>query len=179
MKFATIRRSISIVAVSGLLVTGAAAQSLADYAKQQKQQKDVQPQASVTPKLYTNEDISTGTHAQPASTPAPGKTNDAELKAKNDKFKQRAQQLTQKIRQQKQVVHALDLQIDQLQAALQSAGGTSVGTAQTVQYNQRQRAARDQIARLQQKLGDEKRKLEDMQESARKEGYGTAVYDPS
>jgi len=161
------------------LMAPASGQSLADYAKQQKQQKDAQPVASASPKMYTNDDISAGggSHAEPAATPTHGKTtDDAANKAKEDKFKQKATQVSQQIRQQKRVVRDLELQIDQLRSEMQPAGTV---TANTVQYNQRQRNVQNQIERLQQKLGGERQKLEAMQESARKEGYGTAVYDPS
>jgi predicted ribosome quality control (RQC) complex YloA/Tae2 family protein len=47
-----------------------------------------------------------------------------------------------------------------------------------VQHNERQVEKQDQVQRMQNQLDQQKKKLEDMQEAARKDGYGNAVYEP-
>jgi hypothetical protein len=47
-----------------------------------------------------------------------------------------------------------------------------------VQYNQYQLKKKLEAQRLQKQLDTEKKALEDAQESARKGGFGSAVYDP-
>jgi len=47
-----------------------------------------------------------------------------------------------------------------------------------VQYNQYQLKKQQEAQRLQKQLDGEKKQLADAQESARKAGFGTAVYDP-
>ncbi len=47
-----------------------------------------------------------------------------------------------------------------------------------VQYNQYQLKKQQEAQRLQKQLDTEKKALGDAQESARKAGFGSAVYDP-
>jgi len=47
-----------------------------------------------------------------------------------------------------------------------------------VQYNERQIQKQDEVKRMQTQLDDQKKQLEDMQESARKAGLGSSVYEP-
>jgi predicted ribosome quality control (RQC) complex YloA/Tae2 family protein len=47
-----------------------------------------------------------------------------------------------------------------------------------VQWNERQKEKQQQVERLKSQLEDQQKRLEDMQEQARKQGYGTSVYDP-
>jgi cell division protein FtsL len=46
------------------------------------------------------------------------------------------------------------------------------------QYNQYQVKKQQQVANLQTQLSEQKQKLSDMQDSAKKAGMGSAVYDP-
>jgi len=48
-----------------------------------------------------------------------------------------------------------------------------------VQYNQYQLKKQQETQRLQKQLDTEKKALGDAQESARKDGSGSAVYDPA
>jgi hypothetical protein len=47
-----------------------------------------------------------------------------------------------------------------------------------VGWNERQREKQQRAERMQAQLEDQKKRLDDMQESARKQGYGSSVYDP-
>ncbi|MGH9497520.1 MAG: hypothetical protein ACRD3L_00070 [Terriglobales bacterium] len=47
-----------------------------------------------------------------------------------------------------------------------------------LQHNERQELKQEQVQRMQDQLELQKKRLDRMQEGARKEGFGTAVYDP-
>jgi ribosome-interacting GTPase 1 len=47
-----------------------------------------------------------------------------------------------------------------------------------VQWNEQQKRKQDQIDALKAQLAEGRQQLEQMQEAARKQGYGSAVYDP-
>jgi hypothetical protein len=66
--------------------------------------------------------------------------------------------------------------MDELNESIQFAPVNCVGRC--AQWNDRQREKQQQAERMQQQLQEEKQRLEEMQESARKLGYGSSVYDP-
>jgi hypothetical protein len=70
----------------------------------------------------------------------------------------------------------LQSQIDQLKSSIHFASGTCV--ANCVQWNERQVKKQDDVQRMQQQLDQQKKQLENMQESARKAGLGSSVYEP-
>jgi molecular chaperone GrpE (heat shock protein) len=47
-----------------------------------------------------------------------------------------------------------------------------------VGWNERQREKEQRVERMQAQLQEMKRRLEETQDSARKQGYGSSVYDP-
>jgi len=47
-----------------------------------------------------------------------------------------------------------------------------------VEWNQHQTEKQQQVEQMKAQLEDKKKNLEEMQESARKQGYGTSIYDP-
>jgi hypothetical protein len=47
-----------------------------------------------------------------------------------------------------------------------------------VGWNERQREKQERVERMRLQFEDQKRRLDDTQESARKQGYGSSVYDP-
>jgi hypothetical protein len=47
-----------------------------------------------------------------------------------------------------------------------------------VQWNERQKEKQQEVERGQAQLAEQKKRLDDMQESARRQGYGSSVYDP-
>lgn len=77
---------------------------------------------------------------------------------------------------QKNVVSSLQTDIEKLNDSIHFAPANCV--ANCVQWNQRQREKQQEVERLQAQLEDQKKRLEDMQETARRQGYGSSVYDP-
>jgi hypothetical protein len=170
------RQAHKIVAVIGVVVFMFAAsygQSLGDVAREQrqKQAKD----AHATPKVVTNEDLPE--REEPVSTTSVSTdehdTSPAEP-ASNDTHA--GEQWKAKIAAQKSSVASLQSQIDKLNSSIHFAGPNCV--ANCVQYNERQIHKQDEVQRMQKQLDEQKRKLEDMQESARKAGLGSSVYEP-
>ena len=170
------RRAHKIVVVAGVVLFVAVCsygQSLGDVARaqRQKQSKD----AHSTRKVVTNEDIpehaetvsgtslSTNEHDTAPSSPASNDTHAGE-------------QWKAKIETQKNSVASLQNQIDKLNSSIHFVEANRYYNG--VQYNERQTQKQDQVQRLQSQLEEQKRKLEDMQESARKAGLGSSVYEP-
>lgn len=176
------RQVQKIVSVVGLVLFIAAScygQSLGDVAREQrqKQAKDAKDakDAHATRKVLTNEDLPAS--AEPSSStsvtsderdtvPAPRASNDTHA----------GEQWKAKIEAQRNSVASLQSQIDKLNSSIHFAGGNCV--ANCVQYNERQVQKQDEAQRMQKTLEDQKKQLEDMQESARKAGLGSSVYEP-
>lgn len=169
-------RAHKVVVVVGVIlfvVAGSYGQSLGDVAREQrqKQAKD----AHATRKVLTNEDMpdhaEAGSstffeadehHAVPSS-PASNDTHAGKLwKAK--------------IEEQKSSIASLQNQIDKLNASIHFASGNCV--ANCVQHNEQQLRKEDEAQRMQKELDERKKQLEEMQESARKAGLGSSVYEP-
>lgn len=66
--------------------------------------------------------------------------------------------------------------MDELSESIRFAPANCV--ANCVGWNERQREKQQRVERMQAQLEEQKRRLDDMQESARKQGYGSSVYDP-
>jgi predicted RNase H-like nuclease (RuvC/YqgF family) len=170
------RQAHKIVAVVEAIlfaVVSSYGQSLGDVARaqRQKQAKDAQ----TTRKVVTNEDMPE--HAEPVSSTsvstderdtAPGSP------ASNDTHA--GEQWKAKIEAQKSSVASLQNQIDKLNSSIHFVEANRYSNG--VQYNERQVKKQDEVQRLQKQLDEQKKQLEDMQESARKAGLGSSVYEP-
>ena len=132
-------------------------------------QADAQPKTS---HVITNEDLP-ASHAAPA--PAPGPANRGNLRPAPGEpkrpaayWKAQAQQLKNSIAQ---VQRHIDTLTDSLHAVLTNSTDEPV-------WNLREKERQRQITDLQAQLNDLHRRLEDTQEAARRQGYGSSVYDP-
>jgi hypothetical protein len=169
-------QSFKFVAVAGVVlfvIAGTYGQSLGDVAREQrqKQAKD----AHTERKVLTNEDlpervepesstsVSTDEHEPTPAAPASNDTHAAE-------------QWKAKIETQRNSIASLQSQIDKLNSSIHFAGPNCV--ANCVQYNEGQIRKQDEVERTQKQLDQQKKQLEDMQESARKAGLGSSVYEP-
>jgi hypothetical protein len=47
-----------------------------------------------------------------------------------------------------------------------------------VQWNEEQKRKQDQVETMKGELEQQQKRLEDLQEAARKQGFGSSVYDP-
>lgn len=134
------------------------------------------PQPATQPKashVITNEDLPSN-HTAP--TPAPAPANHGHLRSlavpepKHPAvyWKAQAQQLKNSIAQ---VQRHIDTLTDSLHAVLTNSTDEPV-------WNLREKERQRQITDLQAKLDNLRRRLEDTQEAARRQGYGSSVYDP-
>jgi hypothetical protein len=87
-----------------------------------------------------------------------------------------AAQWKSQILSQKQAIASLQQQITSVNESVHYAGGNCVANCQ--QWNERQEQKQDEVASMKAQLEQQQKKLEEMQESARKQGFGSQVYDP-
>jgi hypothetical protein len=165
---------------------GQDSQSLGDVARQarqEKQNKDAQPKSdgkTSAPKVITNEEI--GSHSGPAPSSEAGARNNASgesgaaASTNSSGAKTSAEEWKSQIRAQKDAVNALQADIDKENDSIQFAPGNCVSGC--VQWNEHQIQKQQDVERKRSQLDTLKQHLQDMQESARQQGYGSSVYDP-
>jgi hypothetical protein len=174
---------ILVLTAAACLFAGSASSqdspSLGDLARQQRQQKEqsktAQSKDAKASKVITNEEIPE--HAAPASAPAAsGPASQSSLPAPSDGPKPPAEHVKSQILAQKNQIATLQGQVDELNESIRFAPANCVENC--VGWNERQREKQERVERMQAQLEEEKRRLEDMQDSARKQGFGSSVYDP-
>jgi hypothetical protein len=151
---------------------------LGDLVRQQQQQKEQaakkDPAAAAKPsKVFTNSDLPDPPierNSLPKHPAASYTTASA-----SSRFSQSAETWKTQITAQKNAVASLQLQFTQLSESIHFASGCVSGC---VAWNERQKQKMDQADRMKLQLDDENKKLEAMQEAARRQGYGSSVYEP-
>jgi hypothetical protein len=169
----------------GLLPSSIAyGQALGDIARanREKQQAQAQSegQSATPPKVITNADLPKNTDLEPSEVPS--QPNAPASKAADHRSTQRtlaeqraAEQWRSKILAQKQKMANLQARIDQLNASIQASNGSAQFDGPSGRGQARQM---QQVAEIQLRLDEQRRALLDMQESARRAGMHSAVYDP-
>ncbi len=164
-----------VLAMAVLLALGCAAfgQSLGDVARQTRQKEKARGKAAK--KVITNEDIPETPHLTPGQQETVGKMepvspSDASSGA------QSAEEWKSLILAQKSTIANLQAQIDKLSGSIRFVEANAYVNG--VQYNQYQAKKQQQVANMQTQLAEQKQKLADMQDAAKKAGMGSAVYDP-
>jgi hypothetical protein len=149
------------------------AQSLPEIARQQRQKQETPPEKT-TKKVITNDDIpSSSDDAADSEDEGTQKRPDAAVHSKPGKS---AAQWKKQILAQENVVASLQHEVGRLSASVHFVEVNRYSNG--VQYNQYQARKQEEVVRLQKQLDSEKKKLSDMQESARRAGFGNAVYEP-
>ncbi len=87
-----------------------------------------------------------------------------------------AAQWKTQIQAQKGAIASLQSEIASLNDSVQYAGANCVSNC--VQWNEEQKRKQDQVETMKAELEEQQKRLEDLQESARKKGFGSSVYDP-
>ncbi len=168
----------AVVSLAGGIIYAQDAPSLGDLARQQRQQKEKSKTASnkdaSSPKVITNDQISE--HVSAALTPVAASGEKTAPPASSDSGKKSAEDWKSQIRDQKGQVASLESQVAELSESIRFAPGNCV--ANCVEWNEHQKEKQQQVDRMQAQLEDQKKHLEEMQDSARKQGFGSAVYDP-
>lgn len=177
------RLFLPLTAVFLLLTVAANAQdspSLGDLARQQRQQKErstpVQGKDAKPAKVITNEEIRAHGGAAPAPASEEQAASTPSANSSANEVKQTAEVWTSQIAAQKIQIASLQKQIDEINQSIQFAPANCVSNC--VQWNERQLAKQRQAEGMQAQLEEQKKRLESMQDFARKQGYGSAVYDP-
>lgn len=149
--------------------------SLGDLARQQRQQKDQSKAATEknlkSVKVITNEQIPE--HPEAAQFNNVRLTPTEEPSSEN---KIPAAHWKSQILMLKNQIVSLQSQADQLNESIRFAPANCA--ANCVGWNERQREKQQQVERLQAQLQEQKRRLDEMQDAARRQGYGSSVYDP-
>jgi len=166
--------------VAGLifLVTTGYGQSLGDVARQQRQKQQSKDNQGAH-KVITNEDIPEHPESASASSSenaGENSSHEASPPASSAGAEKTGEQWKSEIQAQKDAVASLQSQIDQLNSSIHFVEANRYRNG--VQWNERQVKKQDEVQRMQTQLEEQKKKLEDMQESARRQGFGNAVYDP-
>jgi len=181
--------TVVLIAVSSLCPLGSAqdTQSLGDVARHAREQKQAEPpqEASANaqddpviekhPKashVVTNDEIP----EQPESAVPNVQNHGSEPPLANYKEgKRSAEYWKSQILQVKRAMASLQRNIDSLNHSIHFAGGNY---EKNVGWNNRQRQKLQQEENLKSQLNQLHKRLEDMQEAARRQGYGNAVCDP-
>jgi chromosome segregation ATPase len=175
---------VFLIAAVSLALTTCFAQdepSLGDVARQtrqQKQAKATQAKDAKPARVITDQELPEHTIAPTASmtgsvgasfAPAP-----SEKSAESGKLS--AESWRSQIQEQKNQIATLHHDIDELNNSIQFAPGNCVENC--VQWNEHQKEKQQEVERMRGQLDDLQKHLEDMQEQARRQGYGSSVYDP-
>ncbi|MHB8218226.1 MAG: hypothetical protein ACYDDS_19300 [Candidatus Sulfotelmatobacter sp.] len=176
------RRLLALVAAAFLCSATANAQdsqSLGDVARQQRQQKEQSASAQskdvAESKVITNEEIPEHPEDGRGSTAKNGKGEGFESRSSKGP-KQTAEFWRSRIKAQKGQIASLQSRIDEVNSSIRFSS-INCG-ANCVARNERQRSKQQQVEQAQSQLEQQKKRLEEMQDAARKQGYGSSVYDP-
>jgi len=193
----TMPRFIFALAFAVSLCTGPVlaqdTQSLGDAARKARQQKP--PQANSSPDTSSADPQNTAPNANDPQTLKPSHviTNDeipehtprvpsnaqkrpsGSTAAANKEFKRPPEYWKAQVQQLKNSIASLQRRIDVLNGSLHAVLTNS--DDQPV-WNLREKEKERQLAELQAQMSDLQRRLEDTQEAARRQGYGSSVYDP-
>jgi hypothetical protein len=177
-RLAFVLLSAAMVCLFAGKVCGQDAPSLGDLARQQRLQKE-QSKATTSgdakaPKVITNEEIPE--HAQRPSASAKGQEKSGATPASSAEPKLPAEHWRSQILTQKNQIEALQREVDELNESIRFAPANCAEGC--VGWNERQREKQQRAGRMQQQLEEQKRRLEDMQDAARRQGYGSSIYDP-
>jgi hypothetical protein len=167
-------RSCILMSVLALAaVVACRAQSLPEVARQQRQKQETST-AQSPKKVITNDDIpSSSDDAEDSEDEGTQKRPDVPSHSKPGKS---AAQWKKQILAQENVVASLQHEVSRLSASVHFVEVNRYSNG--VQYNQYQARKQEEVFRLQKQLDSERNKLSDMQEAARKAGFGNSVYEP-
>jgi predicted RNase H-like nuclease (RuvC/YqgF family) len=163
----------AVIGVALIVVAGSFGQSLGDVARKQRQK--LAKDAHAPRKVVTNEDIPERPESTATTSVSTDEGNTAPASpASNDTHA--GEEWKAKIEAQKNSVASLQSQIDKLNSSIHFVEANRYYNG--VQYNERQVQKQNEVRRMQKQLDEQKKQLEDLQESARKAGLGSSVYEP-
>ncbi len=153
------------------------AQSLGEAAREQRQKQAAKTAAPR--KVLTNEDISASADTS-SSPPAPPNTltlpSSSSTQTSAGEFARTAEKWKALILERKKAVASFQSQIEKAKGSIQFVEANAYSNGP--QYNQEMARRMEEVHRGEKRLEEEKKKLEELQEAARKAGFGSSVYDP-
>ena len=172
----TCKIALCLPILLSLLACASYGQSLGDVAREQRQKQQAKdPKAAV--KVVTNDEIPESPGASSSSSADTDGAPESSTPAASSTGKKTAEQWKAEITVRKTRIAALQSHVDKLNDSVHFVEANRYYNG--VQYNQYQLKKQQETQRLQKQLDTEKKALGDAQESARKDGYGSAVYDPA
>ena len=150
------------------------APSLGDLARKERQQKDKKNPAKPK-RVITEEDIP-ARNANEDGAPVDGPHDEMSVQRSASDVLQNGDQMKTAIARQKTLIDELKSRIDKLNDSIQFVEANAYTNG--VQYNKAQAQKQQEVERMRGQLSQLQRDLEQMQENARKAGYGSAVWDP-
>lgn len=152
--------------------------SLGDLARKQRQKQQTKNPTAKPKKVVTDEDMPA--HAATDSvdeTPLrDGPHEEDTIQRSAGDVLQNGDQMKAAIAQRKAAIADLRNHIDKLNDSIHFVEANAYRNG--VEYNKVQAQKQQEVQRLQGQLNEQQRTLEQMQETARKAGYGSAVWDP-
>jgi hypothetical protein len=151
--------------------------SLGDLARKQRAKQQQSKSSPAKPKkVVTDEDLpARGTPGDEAP-PRDGPHEEISIPRSASDVTQYGDQLKTAIVRQKAAIADLKSRIEKLNASIRFVQANAYRNG--VEYNKLQTQKQEEVERLQGQLGDQQRDLEQIQETARKAGYGSSVWDP-
>ena len=170
------RRLLRVLAIALLLELAALGQSLGDIARENRDKQNPGAGSTKQPAVITNDDLGKdlGEDAKPLAHTASNKADHHPAVEQHPVDQRAAAQWKKQILAQKDKMMTLQARIDQLNALIHPPGAAEFEGPP----NHYQTKLLERQAEIQLQLDEEKRKLTEMQEEARRAGMHTAVYDP-
>jgi predicted RNase H-like nuclease (RuvC/YqgF family) len=161
---------------SGLifLITSGFGQSLGDVARTQRQKQSDRPAVS-THKVITDDDIPAHSDDAKSASATDKKATDGNADAPLNRAAN-GEELKANCLAAKQEIKEYQAQLDKFRGSIQFVEANRYSNG--VQYNQHQLQKQQEADRMQKQLDRAKKRFEDLQEQARKAGFGSSVYDP-
>ena len=151
-------------------------QSLGDVARQTREKEAA---ATTQPKVITDSALLPGVDeaSGPAKAqPASGKPRVRNVAATNAPDSRAADQWRKQILVQKRTVETLEKRLARFQASLSTVDADAISRGEI--FNRNQALQHERIAQVQEQLGEQRARLLELQEEARRAGMHTQVYDP-
>ena len=127
------------------------------------------------PRVITNDEIPS--HVGPTSTsPAEYQQQEAYEEPSSAAGKSGAEVWKTQIQAMKNRIASLQNEMTRISESVRFTSANCV--ANCVQHNERQLQKQQQVETMKAQIDEEQKQLEQMQETARKQGYGSSVYDP-
>jgi len=175
---------ILLFSVLFFIVSFGYGQSLGDVARQEREKKqakgaqqgkDQAKDAPAAPKVITNDDLPENPESLSDSKSEQDSASPAPVSSAED-MEKRGQEWKGRIAAAKKALADFQSQVDKLNNSIHFVPANMYSNG--VQYNQYQLKKQQEVQQAQKQLDAERKKLADMQEAARKAGFGSSVYDP-